>query len=538
MTRSAPPSGQQAQPRPPSALLIGVAAGATGLAAAIAANVDAKAQLVAIGLAIIAGGIVVVRDRSSLVLFMLVVQIQLPFIKAIGPAPAHVGGAPGFYIATTDVLLLILYWIWWSEGTMKADLQRLFASRWVLVPLLMPLSALPSLFAADSIFHGLAEIARIGWGFLLYVYIAGRLRTRREIGVLLTGLFVVALLQGVLVLWQWHSGSTGTAFFGQEAAFTGRVSLEGEEIVRPSGTLGHPAFLGAVVGPIALLALSLAMIGGDRRFRIAAGAAFTLAVLAIGIAQIRATMLGLGVGIALILWVQIRRGHVSRRGMALVAAVILVIGVLGRGPLTVLIQNNIGTEHFGAEVDVRVELMEVAMRIVADSPLIGIGLNNYTVVKEKWEPTGVSLPILPVHNYFLLTWAETGILGIAAGAVAAGFVFLCGLRLALTRDPFLSSAGIAVAASVLFYAVEEFFSFAFRVASPDVIPWLLAGLAIAGMRILQQEGELPRFAGGATSEPWPVLAAANLGRPVRTAVAPQAAIPARQVDEAPWPTLG
>src|SRR5205823_5918646 len=60
----------------------------------------------------------------------------------------------------------------------------------------------------------------------------------------------------------------------------------------------------------------------------------------------------------------------------------------------------------------REELAEIALKHFYSSPLFGVGLNNFLIATATSELiTGPSRFLQPVHNIFLLTLSETGLVG-------------------------------------------------------------------------------------------------------------------------------
>ena len=75
--------------------------------------------------------------------------------------------------------------------------------------------------------------------------------------------------------------------------------------------------------------------------------------------------------------------------------------------------------------DRRSQLAGMAIKMVQDSPLIGQGLNNFTVVMDQYGIIAATTRFLqPVHNIYLLILAETGILGL----FGFGYLIVCAFR--------------------------------------------------------------------------------------------------------------
>jgi O-antigen ligase len=60
----------------------------------------------------------------------------------------------------------------------------------------------------------------------------------------------------------------------------------------------------------------------------------------------------------------------------------------------------------------RVELNEVAIRLFLQSPVIGVGLNNFIPTMATQKDFGQLYWLQPVHNIFLLLIAEAGLTGL------------------------------------------------------------------------------------------------------------------------------
>lgn len=66
---------------------------------------------------------------------------------------------------------------------------------------------------------------------------------------------------------------------------------------------------------------------------------------------------------------------------------------------------------------VRIPLMQVAINMIKENPFLGVGLNNYTLVDQNFDPTSEKVTShfpYPVHNTFLQLGAEIGIPGFLA----------------------------------------------------------------------------------------------------------------------------
>jgi hypothetical protein len=465
-------------------LVIGVTCGLFGYAVA---QVGPKGQLVvAAGLGM-AVAMLLARDRPLLLLLALAAGSQFLVMKSLGPLSFETaGGAPGLYVSSVDVLLLILYGVWLAEGTLVSDLRRAFRDASFLIPVVAMLAVLPSLLVAENAYLGMSELVRMAALYGLYVYVGLRVRTRRQLAYALAGLLLIAIVQCAIVLLQWRTGnSLGFAILGQETAFATRLTEQGE-VLRPSGSYTHPVFLGAVMGAVALLSFSLSFAVRGVGLRLALLGAGLVAVVPIVIGQSRGPLIALAGASLLLLALLVRGGFVPGRAAA------MALGALfGAAVLVVLVvepvRSYLGSDLRLTEFSVRMELNEVALNVIRDVPMFGVGLNNYEIVMDRYAPNGVRFPDFPVHNLFLLVWAETGVVGLLALLAVFGLLLARAGQLTLARDPFLRALGAGLAAIWLFFGIEEMSSFTLRHAAPGTIFWILAGLTIAGWRMSRSE---------------------------------------------------
>jgi O-Antigen ligase len=470
----------------PVLTVVGTAA-VLGLLAAGLASGGTKMVFVAGGATVIGLGLLLVRERSLLVMVLMALMLQFVLHKSFGPIDDTVtGGAISVYVDTVDAFVVLLYVLWLFEGTLVADLKAAARSKLVLLPLAAIAVSVFSLLNAVSVQDGFAEMFRELWLYALFVYVAARVRTRREVAWIVGALFLLAAVQCAVVIAQWKfGGHLGLSLLGEDEALYTRVT-DSATILRPSGTAIHPNILAAAMGPIGLLALSLALNLRPLRIRLACLLACAAAIFPLVLSQTRAAILGAAVGalvlIAAALW--------TRR---LQWRVVFFTLLAAAGPVWYFwpqigakIWDNLLTSHFSLEVDSRFQLNWLALDMIRAHPFIGVGLNNFMAVFENYNPYGVLYPGFPVHNLFLLVFAETGVIGFLALVVTFVALFVQAVRLALVRDSFLSALGAGLVAALLFFVVEEQLSFSLRTDIPASVFWLLAGLVPAGLAIARR----------------------------------------------------
>ncbi len=386
-------------------------------------------------------------------------------------------------MSSVDVIIVLLYAFWMTEGTIAADLRWAMRRAVFWVPLFGLFLMSFSLLVAQKPYLSFAELFRLSWIYLLFLYIGARVRTKKEISVILSGLGVFAFIEFVVVGLQWKTGGVlGLGFLGVPKTLTART-LDVGEIGRPFGTLIHPVFLGCVLACIGLVALSLAINLQERKWRLWSLAVVPLCVIPMGISHTRGPALAFAVAALALASISLARHRLSLRTVILALIVVLVVVAIAWPAISTIIHENFGTHHFGVEVHSRTQLNHVGYRMFLSSPLIGTGLNNFTQIMNGFLKEPLLFPGFPSHNLFILQAAETGLLGELALLLVGGTLVAAAWKLSRSNDRLFSAIGTAVFCVYIFYFVEEQLAYSLREEEPLGILWLLAGLTVACLRI-------------------------------------------------------
>lgn len=105
----------------------------------------------------------------------------------------------------------------------------------------------------------------------------------------------------------------------------------------------------------------------------------------------------------------------------------------------------------------RLALVKTSLRIIADHPLFGIGLDNYVVANELYSP---EIGLRDTHNTYLNLAAETGIPGLALFLVMVWLVLRDSRRirlLAASRNPRLALGQQWLELGLIGYLIAGFF---------------------------------------------------------------------------------
>ncbi len=475
------PRQDRRQRRAATSAVVVLCAFAAAVVAFAAAKMGSKALLVLVGLAIVGGCLARARDKTLFTIFGTVCSLAFLVHKTFGPLDLTLaGGAPSVYISSFDTMVLLLYGLWLWEGTLWSDVRRAFSNRIMWVPLIGAVLMLPSLLAQGSSgWLGSAELARMAWMYMLFVYVAARVRSRKMVWAVLGGLTAFASVEIVVVLLQWKTGGVlGLSFLGVPTHLTQRIT-DSSQLGRPFGTIIHSDFMGATMGAIGLLSLAVAL-----NIRRSLLKALSLAltggcVVCLYLAHTRSALVAWVVVFLTTIGISILTRRLKWSSVGKVVLVGMIGTIVFFPQLEAHYKANFGTGHFSEEVHSRYQLNDVAFAMFEANPSIGVGLNSFQNDMGPYEEAGVIFRHNPVQNLYLLYMSETGILGTAGLVLVGVAMFAAAVRLARSRDRLMGGIGLGVAAAMAFFGIEELMDFALRQDVPLALYWLLAGLVVA-----------------------------------------------------------
>jgi O-antigen ligase len=269
----------------------------------------------------------------------------------------------------------------------------------------------------------------------------------------------------------WVAGGVLTAVWGMAYYLATRTPA-----ATPS--IGHNA-----VGTTLLVALLLSFglylraPGGKRLAPLAAVTALTLGV---GLTFTRGAWLGTAGGLAVLVLLQPRTGWRAAATFTTVAAVIFVLGV----PLRPQLLTKVTTISSIQENRGRVAIARSALEIFRTRPIIGSGLNTFSIEYPSYQYEDDISPTQPsAHNIVLNMAAEGGLLGLASFVLLIASVVASGLRehaRSLTPQAAMTRASL-LAAFVGLLVHQQFDGTALSVHVGAGM-WMLAALIVAPAR--------------------------------------------------------
>jgi O-antigen ligase len=144
-------------------------------------------------------------------------------------------------------------------------------------------------------------------------------------------------------------------------------------------------------------------------------------------------------------------------------------------------------------LDVRFELNEIAMRMISEHPIMGVGLNSFIPRMEAYDPKNV-MEYFPatVHNLYLLEAAEVGIPGLLAfSSLFLSLLWTSWRRVRRIRDPKLAWLAAALIAGLAGLMLSQLADFSHRIEPLRTIAWTYIGLLLGTLRVAEAN-VLPR----------------------------------------------
>jgi len=312
-----------------------------------------------------------------------------------------------------DIILVVLYGIWFYRKMHQKDDRKIISFTFISIPFIfLILAAVVSLINAEMINRGLIEIWLMVRVFLIYFYIINNVTTGKEIKLVLMALVLGLIGQcGIVALQKYSHGTLGLLYLGESEEIY--RSLAGQEVVhRPSALFEHPNLFSNYLEFMIPLSFGLSFLRNNKTLRKFATVAFFGGIAALILSLSRggwiAVFLSL-LGCSFFIF----RKNLREHKFVIKSVVTILIGVFFIAGFWPQIINRI-TSHDAGAAKTRILQFDVAKEVVMSHPLIGVGINNYIVVMEKYDETASMVSRyfkLPIHNAYLLILGETGIFG-------------------------------------------------------------------------------------------------------------------------------
>ena len=321
------------------------------------------------------------------------------------------GGLGGLEISITTVALLGLYFLWFVQYISRREREPLISLRPALPLALYLIFQAVSLLAAHSPLIGVYEVWLTAQMLLLFIYLIKWIRTRHDVEFVIRLLLVGFVLEAGIIL-TLERGGHNVEIPGLPGHTLMADTTEGEEAFsRPGGTFASPNAAGSYLSIMLTLVVGLLLLARVHAWYapvtlMAAG----MGLIALLLTYSRGGWLGFSSSTLLLCGAGWRLFRLGRKIMMVGALVALFVSLLSDTPLSRrLLESDEGSAHS------RIALNKLAIAMIENQPLVGVGVNNFTAnVREYATQESMGEWLYTVHNKYLLVWSEAGLGGLLA----------------------------------------------------------------------------------------------------------------------------
>jgi hypothetical protein len=360
-------------------------------------------------------------NLEKVLLFLIILFIPTQFGKHFWPQFSYIYSLPVDYLSPTlyfwDILVLIqgLFFVFSSKRVNKLALNLFF------------------IFILTQLFSLLSPTANIGVGLvrleqyfitgLFGVYIASYKKISARL--FIWALVIAVIFESLISLGQFAKGATlGFWMFG-ERTFSistpgiSKFDYKGTEFLRPYATFPHPNVLAGFMILTTIILLNIkSILPKDLEKNFLESAQFKKIQNALTLS----TLLGVLVILLTVSRVAIISGLVyittfstkNKDRLLIIVAILILLPVLYTRFASLANFDNLTFVR-------REELSLISLKLWSLSPILGVGLNNFIPTASDLLLAGPSRFLQPVHDIFLLSLSETGIVGFLGLMVLIGY---------------------------------------------------------------------------------------------------------------------
>lgn len=344
----------------------------------------------------------VIRDVKKLLLAVIILELPVPidvylfYEEEFG----NLGAVGGLNISLTTAVLALLYGLWIVDVLLKRSPPKEERFFWGAAGPLAGYIGLVAVSVVAAVHRPLAiyELIMLAQMFLLYIYLLHAIRSWKDVRFVTTLLMIGLIGESLVMLAVTAIGETVNV---------GLISARVDEFSgRVGGTIGSYNNAAAYFSVMLAIAAGLFFRGERgwlRTLAIVGGLLGTVAIIPTGS---RGGWLALIVALAIIGFANWRRGWLPPGVPLALAGGVVCVAVIFQ---SLFAERFFGEDQTGASS--RIPLASLAIRIITDNPILGVGANNFAVRADGyWPNRGLADWLFVVHNKFLLVASENGIL--------------------------------------------------------------------------------------------------------------------------------
>jgi O-antigen ligase len=417
-------------------------------------------------------------------------MLTIPFdlSKRFGPVIEKMGGETSFRIEMSDpfVIALLLFisreiFVGLRPGIRIPKVTYL----WVLVIAMGVWAIISGPWRTTAS----QEVVRMCKLTVLFIVVANELNSPKRVLQCVAALTVAVMIQAVvgLIQFTWHK-HLGLELMGETSAGTldqlAAESVMSEKAFRAGAFLSHPNLFGIFLAALIPLSIGVFLLRTGKVYKTLFLAGTMLGGGALVTTLSRSGWLSFGVAFTGLIGLMVLHEKLRRQSLVTAAGAALALAVV-----CVVFAGPISRRLFESKESAmlsRSEYIHDAMGLIWAKPLFGWGINSYVYAAPPFTRYGARgahlkykqwLP--PVHNIYLLWWAELGIVGLAIQLAMLGGILFVGIRNMRVQDERMYAVNAACLAGMLALMTDGFFSFSLRFNSILRVFWVIAGIIMA-----------------------------------------------------------
>lgn len=367
-----------------------------------------------------------------------------------------------------DVFLFLLIFIW-AAKTNGFQRGAIYAHKSTYLGLIMIIWAAFAIPFCVSRVGTLLGVFMLTKAFLFYFYLINRLKTKRQLKIIINMLILAMTIQGLLGLLQKVTGhGLGLSFWGE------KIIRYGSDLSRVRGTLGAPNQYGAFIILIMPMAITFYATAKKRKEKIILLIALLISMSGLFFSLSRSSWFGLIGALILILTILYKQKQLSARmlrGILAVSLLILVFALVFWDIIVLRFQT-------GEKGQYRMLMIDLAFPIILSHPIFGVGLFNYQYHSfsdfEFWHP---------VHNTILRIAAEMGIPGLIFFIWFIVLIVKEAKSALKLKDFYLRKVAIGILGGYTAFLIAVQFGPEYQHYRQKTLFWILAGIAVSLKRI-------------------------------------------------------
>jgi O-antigen ligase len=421
-------------------------------------------------------------DVKRFILGIMILDMDLLLDYHIFSNDDLLSSVPGIHISITTLSLMVLYISWWIDIIIKRAKTIYYSPHICLFTLGYIISYLLSIFNSADVWMSIYSIFFIMQMFMLTFYIVNHIDSKKDIIYILNFLLACLIIQSGVILMEFFTKTQFSFTGGFSSGYIFSYYYGGKTInfFRPAGTGNDPNDAGGHIAMLILIIMSLFFYTQNYLKKILMVIVLLMSIAALILTFSRGSWLSFTVGLVIFFFVALYHHWINAKRIVAAALLISILFAVFSVPIIArLSQDDRGAAYS------RVPLMKLAFEMIQKHPLIGVGANNFGIVLPQYlssELRGEWLYI--VHNQYLLTFAETGLIGLVFFLLILGKVFLTCLRCIRAKDSMLSplSMGIISGLITLFLLMGVELTISRLTVQ---LFWIMVSIAIASEKLIR-----------------------------------------------------